>query len=216
MKSIHLTLIALLAISCNTRQTMPHTVQENTSPVLNRYSEMAEKTGKPESTPRGNYFNLVLANDSMFRIQWGNNRIQRETSQSFYLSIARNLRLEWENNDFLALRGGYGTGAWYTIFLPLDSHAKEFTLDNALARDETRNLVVAEQFPGTDTILVVHNLHTKKSQYVLDTLHCESAFYHSCLDTVIVANSRLYYRWSTPHKVAKYPIQTERELSIVI
>jgi hypothetical protein len=179
------------------------------------YPELAERIDKMESTPLNNYFKLTIATDSTCKIEWGNKRIKKETKAVYHFNIARRFGLDWENENFLVLKAGTGTGAWFSLFLPLDSGAQESTIENTLTKDEQRNLVVAEQFPGTDTIMYILNLTTGQTQYIRDDLKCET-FHHLCLDTVMLTKQDLYYKWSTPHKYMDNPKTVERRLEIKI
>jgi hypothetical protein len=189
--------------------------KKDTVDLMRPYPELAEQIDKIQSTPLDNYIKLTIATDSTCKIEWGNKKIKRGTNSDYLFNIARRFRLDWENEKFLVLRAGTGTGAWFSLFLPLDSVTQESTIDNTLTKDEQRNLVVAEQFPGTDTIMYILNLTTGQTQYIRDDKKCE-AFYHLCLDTVMLTKRELYYKWSTPHKYMDNPKTVERRLEIKI
>ncbi|MFN7703748.1 MAG: hypothetical protein ACK5WV_15590 [Chryseotalea sp.] len=219
MKKILLILLTLVTVSCDKGRPSSdkHEVAsiKDTVDLMKSYPELAELIDKPESTPSDNYFKLIIASDSTCRIEWGNGKFKRETNSDFHFNISRRFRLDWENENFLVLRAGTGTGAWFSLFLPLDSVSQELTIDNTLTKDEHRNLVVAEQFPGTDTIMYILNLSTGKTQYIKDDQKCET-FHHLCLDTVMLTKTQLYYKWSTPHKYMDNPKTVERRLEIKI
>jgi hypothetical protein len=179
------------------------------------YPELVERIDRKDSTHLRNYFKLTISTDSTCKIEWGNSKIKRLTDDDYHFHIARRFSLEWENADFLVLRAWTGTGAWFSLVLPLDSLTSESTIGNTLARNEKRNLIVAEQFMGTDTIMYILNLKTKQTQYIIDKAKCET-FYHSCLDTVFFSDKKLYYKWSTPHKFMDNPKTVERNLEVKI
>jgi len=219
MKTTLLILLTSGLISCNTKQvsqdiqdTIPRTEKVD---FMKPYPELVERIDRKDSTKLGNYFKLTIATDSTCKIEWGNSKIKRLTDDDYHFHIARRFSLEWENADFLVLRAWTGTGAWFSLVLPLDSLTSESTIGNTLARNEKRNLIVAEQFMGTDTIMCILNLKTKQTQYIIDKAKCET-FYHSCLDTVFFSDKKLYYKWSTPHKFMDNPKTAERKLEVKI
>jgi len=219
MKRILLILITLGTVSCNVKQAT-HDDHEVTSKkdsvdLMSLYPELAERINKNETTPLNNYFKLTTETDSTCRIEWGNKNIKKKTKVDYNFNIARRFHLDWESDKYLVLKSGTGTGAWFSLFLPLDSSAQESTIENTLTKDEKRNLVVAEQFPGTDTIMYIFNLETKRTQFIMDDKKCET-FYHLCLDTVMLTKTQLYYKWSTPHKYMDNPKTVERRLEIKI
>jgi hypothetical protein len=219
MKKILVILIILATVSCKVKQSSHDDNQAGTTrdtlDLMKPYPELAERINKLESTPLDNYFKLTIATDSTCKIEWGNKVIKRKTNMDYHFSIARRFRLDWENDNLLVLRAGTGTGAWFSLFLPLDSVNQESTIDNTLTKDENRNLVVAEQFPGTDTIMYIQNLTTGQTQFITDDRKCNT-FHHLCLDTVALTKTRLYYKWSTPNKYMDNPKTVERRVEIKI
>lgn len=220
MKTLLLIILTVGLISCNTRQVSQEDTQDTipkTEKVdfMKPYPELVERIDKKDSTALGNYFKLTIATDSTCRIEWGNSKIKRKTKNDYHFHISRRFRLEWENVDFLVLRAGTGSGAWFSLVLPLDSLTDELTIDNTLTQNERQNLIVAEQFPGTDTVMYILNLKTNQTQYITDKAKCET-FYHLCLDTVILSDKKLYYKWSTPHKLVDNPKTVERKLDVKI
>lgn len=211
--------MTLGTVSCNMKQASSDNHQviskKDTFDLMKSYPELVERIDKMESTPLDNYFKLTIATDSTCKIEWGNKKIKRETKIDYHFHTARRFRFDWENENFLVLKAGTGTGAWFSLILPLDSATQESTIDNTLTKDEQRNLVVAEQPPGTDTIMYILNLTTGQTQYIRDDKKCET-FHHLCLDTVVLTKRELYYKWSTPHKYMDNPKTGERRLEIKI
>lgn len=216
---LQLVLLTCLLIACNTKQvsreiqdTIP---QAEKVDFMKPYPELVERIDRKDSTKLNNYFKLVLATDSTCKIEWGNSKVKRVTAGDYHFNIALRFSVEWENKEFLTLRAGTGTGAWFSLILPLDSSARETTIQNTLAQNEKKNLVVAEQFPGTDTIMYIVNLKTNETQYITDKARCE-AFHHNCLDTVALSDKNLYYKWSTPHRFVDNPKTVERKVAVKI
>jgi hypothetical protein len=72
--------------------------------------------------------------------------------------FAERIHEEWNNNDYLILQYGTGTGAWQNLVLPLNKRESVQVFDNALSFDITHNLLAIEQFG--DTVFTVYNLKT--------------------------------------------------------
>jgi hypothetical protein len=223
MKNIlRLLILTICTISCNMRQTS-HADNENLAKVgssqrnfkaetikqvskgkkndqMKLYPELEKRIGITESTPSGNYFKIILVTDSTCKVEWGNRLIKRKSSKDFYFSEATRLYFEWENKNFLVLRAGRGSDAWFDTFLPLDVTSTDFKVENVLTQNKKNNMIVAE-YIGTDTIMFIRNLTNGKTQYVLEDKKCGSSFNHYCLDSIKLTNKGLYYRWILPHKI---------------
>lgn len=221
MRIIFLTFAIISATSCNVKESSKavnetQALKKGTlNNMMSLYPELKERIGKTELTPLRNYYRLILASDSTCRIEWGNAKVNNSTKSDYHFHTARRFRINWENDDFLVLKAGTGSDTWFSLFLPLDSLAEESIIHNTLARNEERSLVVAEQSSGTDTIMFIYNLKSGQTQYIVDKEKCE-AFHHYCLDTVIVKEKEMYYRWVVPHKYMDNPRTIERKLKIRI
>jgi hypothetical protein len=218
MKKILLVLITLGMVSCNVKQATHEdneVSKKDTIDLIKLYPELAERIEKIESTPLGNYFKFTLMTDSSCKIEWGNKRTKKQSSREYYFSEARQLHFDWENEDFLVLRAGRGSDAWFNVFLPLDSVGQDEIIENTLTQDKRRNLVVAE-FLATDTTMVIHNLKSKEFQYVIETDKCSSVFIHYCIDTIAFIDKGLYYKWTLPNKLDDNPKRYERRVRIKI
>jgi hypothetical protein len=187
----------------------------DTVDIMKLFPELAEQVGKPQSTPLGNYYTFTIATDSTCTIEWGNRQINKTSTRVYYFSEAERLKIDWENEDFLVLRGGRGSDAWFNVFLPLDSEGKDEVIENVLTQDKKRNLVVAE-YSSLDTVLIVRNLESKEIQSLVETDKCSSAFPHYCIDTIAFTDKGLYYIWTLPNKLDDHPIKTERTIEIKI
>jgi hypothetical protein len=178
-------------------------------------SDLQKRIEVSEATPSGNYFKIILATDSTCKVEWGNKKLKRISSKDFYFSEARRLYFEWENKSFVALRAGRGSDAWFDAFLPLDNSSSDFTIENVLAENKEKNIIVAE-YIGADTIMFMQNLLTKKIHYVLETSRCGSGFNHYCLDSIKIANGGLFYRWVLPDKLDDNCKATKRRVEVKI
>jgi hypothetical protein len=219
MKKYLLILIILGTVSCNTKQASyhDHELMAKKDPVdlMKAYPELIERINKTESTPTGNYYRLTLFTDSTCRIEWGNKQMKKAGAKEYHFSIARRLHFDWENEDFLVLKAGTGSDSWFNVFLALDHKGQEETIENTLAHDKTRNLVVAESV-SLDTAMVIRNLMSKKMQYVIEADKCSSIFIHYCIDSIAFTDKGLYYKWTLPNKLDDNPKRYERIVRIKI
>jgi hypothetical protein len=164
------------------------------------YPEMQDKLNKTIITKEKNYYKLIPSTDSTCKIEWGNNKLKR-ISEDYHFAFARRMRLEWENKDFVVLRGGAGTGSWFNVILPLDSLAEESGIWNPMAYNKKSNLIAEEG--DADTIVVIRNIKTGKSQPIIDKMNkCESAFNNYCIDSISIQNKEVYIKWVLPHKMS--------------
>jgi hypothetical protein len=177
--------------------------------------ELAERIGKIESTSLDNYYKLILVTDSTCKIEWGNKRIKKQSMRDYYFSEARRLYFDWENEDFLVLKAGRGSDAWFNVFLSLDSVGRDEIIENTLTQDKKRSLVIAE-CSSPDTTMVIHNLKSKELQYIIETDKCSSVFVHYCIDTIAFTDKGLYYKWTLPNKLDDNPKTYERRVRIKI
>ncbi|PIQ22147.1 MAG: hypothetical protein COW65_04850 [Cytophagales bacterium CG18_big_fil_WC_8_21_14_2_50_42_9] len=181
----------LIVTACN------HSIKNITSDSsLSYYPELQERLGKKDITPLKNFFLLNKASDSTCRITWGNNRVTRSGNEEIDIYLARRLHYQWENSQYLILKGGTGSGAWINMVLPFDKSDKVKTFENILCFDAEDNLVASQYY--NDTILVVQNLKTDQKQYiVLEGTPCEAASNLYCIDSVGIKNKELYLKWAT-------------------
>lgn len=181
----------LVVAACN------HPIINNQNdPSLSDYPELQERLGKKEFTPQKNFFILDKATDSTCRITWGNNMVTRTNTEDIDFYLARRLHYQWENSQYLILKGGTGSGAWINMVLPFKKTEKVKTFENMLCFDAVDNLVATQYY--NDTILVVQNLKTDQKQYiVLSDTPCEAASNLYCIDSVGLKNKELYLKWAT-------------------
>lgn len=113
--------------------------------------------------------------------------------------MANRLYTEWENSDYVILKGGTGSGAWINIVLPFERFEKVKMFDNMLYFDPESN-IVAYQYFSIDTVLVVESLKTEQKQFiVLSDTRCGAASNLYCMDSVIINDNELYFKWATPY-----------------
>ena len=163
---------------------------------LSDYPELLGKLGKKDITPKSNFFLLEQSSDSTCKITWGNNTIARSGQEEIDFNLARRLHYQWENTEYLILKGGTGSGAWLNFVLPFSKSEKVKTFNNLLCFDPEDNLVASQYF--NDTVLVVQNLKTDQKQYiVLKDTPCEAASNLYCIDSIGIKNKELYLKWAT-------------------
>ena len=150
----------------------------------------------------GNFWSLVQSTDSTCRIEWGNGIVDRKGLDNFPFCVARHFRSVLFNENYIVLKSHWGSGAWFEIYLPLDSSKKELLIDNPVARDWESNLVAYEGF--NDTILFVKNLINEVSIPILEReFKCDSPIWHYCIDSVSFQNEMLVYQISLTDKKGK-------------
>jgi hypothetical protein len=178
--------------------------------------EVLKLLDKQNITPKGNYYNLKLSSDSTFVIEWSNGNEKRVTEMDFPLSpLIERFHLGWENDKFIALRAWTGSDWWFDLFLPLGSDSSEFSIGNVLTFDKNQNLVVNE-YASADTIMAIHNLVSKTTQFIIEKNRCESALTHYCIDSIAFTKNGLYYRWTLPHKLDDHKKYFERKVVVKI
>jgi len=188
---------------------------KDTIKLIVSYPELLERIDKQNSTPRGNYYKLIISSDSTCRIEWGNVDKPRVTDGDFHYHIARRFNLVWENDKFIVLRARTGSDWWIDLFLPIGNDPSEFVIENCLTFDKKRNLVVSE-YPSPDTVMEIHNLTNKNRQFILERNECGSAIIHYCIDSIAFTEKGLYYKWTTPHTFDDNKKYFERRVAVKI
>lgn len=213
MKLQFLLLVTILLASCRPKDTQSG---EGAAAIklIDSYPELTDRINKTENTPGGNFFRLVLSSDSTCKVEWGNTSKTR-TSSDLHFHIARKLEFVLENKDFLVLEAGTGSDTWFDLILPLSYDSTEFSIQNPLAFNTGGTEVVCE-YPSADTVMVIENLLTRNIQFVLEKEKCSSFFVHYCVDTVVLTNKELYYKWAVPNTEDKSPKYFERRVKIRI
>jgi hypothetical protein len=174
--------------------------EKNAKDKFSPYPEMQDKLNKTIITKERNYYKLIPSTDSTCKIEWGNTKLKR-ISEDFDFYFARRLSLNWENKDFLVLEGGSGSDTWFNLILPLDTLSGISDVWNPMAYNKERNLIAIEGY--ADTILVIRNIKTGKSQPIIDGINkCESVFNHYCIDSISIQNKEVYIKWIIPHKMS--------------
>ncbi|RDC64322.1 hypothetical protein [Adhaeribacter pallidiroseus] len=169
-------------------------IRRNSS--LSDYPELVERLGKKEFTPQNNFFLLNKASNSTCKITWGNSSGIRSSKEKIDFYLARRLYFQWENSQYLILKGGTGSGVWINLVLPFDKLEKVKTFDNMLCFDAENNLVASQYY--NDTVLVVQNLKSDQKQYIiLEDTPCGAASNLYCIDSVGIRNKELYLKWTT-------------------
>ncbi len=147
------------------------------------------------TTKGHNFYMLTKGSDSTFNIHWGNDKIKRMYSEPQNLMIIDRLEVQWENKDYLILNYFIGSNVWINLVFPLNNKEKVQVFGNGLAFDQKFDLLVTEEIG--DTAMAVHNLKTRRTQYIIEKEHrCESSINAACIDSIRVTDKLLYYRWN--------------------
>ncbi|HRG02347.1 MAG TPA: hypothetical protein PKZ75_14610 [Bacteroidia bacterium] len=158
---------------------------------LDLYPEMKEMLNGQLFDASGNSWTIIPFTDSTCKIEWGTEKFTRKTETDFHFHIARHFHSVWDNLKFKSIRAHTGSDSWFEIYLPLDSNKSEIIIDNPLARDREKSLIVSEGWG--DTIVFITNLITREKKGIVEKeFKCESAFWHYCIDSVSLKNSELY------------------------
>jgi len=169
------------------------------------YPEIKELLNVTNVDPEGSSWTIVTDDDSTCKINWSTIKSETKGKLDFPFSIARHFTPSWSNSKFLVLRSHSGTGAWFDLFLPLDSARQEFVIYNPIAKDQANNYVLAQGI--ADTIFNIHNLCNGMTIEVLEKEYkCESASWSYCIDSVSVYDWHYYYRLK-PNATSKKPIE---------
>jgi hypothetical protein len=212
MKLLHYIFLLCLFVSCSSEERKPEVTSDNRELVpypekyakdkFSPYPEMAGILDSINSTPNGGFYKLIPYTDSTCKIEWGNTKVKRVSKDDYHFHAARRFSLEWENKDFIVLESWTGSDSRFNVILPLDSLSKESEIWNPIAFNKRKNLIAQEGYGFSDTIVILQNIKTGKSQPIIDKMNkCESAFNHYCIDSISIQNKEVYIKWVLPHKM---------------
>jgi hypothetical protein len=214
-------ILSLYSCSSDTQETSSlkekETISDSVKSVKDTFSiypEMRNILNEKNSTPENNYYKLIPTTDSTCKIEWGNTKLKR-ISEDYHFHFVREIRLDWENTDFMVLKGSSEMDSWFNVILPLDSQSKVSDIWNPMAYNKFYNLIVEEGHG--DTIVIVRNIKTGKSQTEIDSENsCQSPFNHYCIDSISILNKELYIKWAFPKKesgiMMEYEIRTKLKI----
>ena len=200
-----------------------HQVIDTPLSYIDNYPPLREELNKKNFTKKGNYYMLIPFSDSAVKIAWGNDTLKRVYGNPLdFFSAYKLYGVKWENEYYLILLQGQGSGAWANIVLPINSSEKPEVIYNGLCFDTANNLMVSQEIPwsdplSNDTILVVKNLRTHQNQFIIEKeKHCESANYLYCIDSISIHEKLLYYQWVTPNFRDENKKSVERRVRVKI
>ena len=151
-------------------------------------------------TKNGNFIKYHKMNDFV-TLEYGNNSFHKILDIQFPCQTADSWipHLEWDNNDFLALKYGCGSPCSGVWMLPLDTANQVRNIMYVMAYDSKTNLI-AYLDNATYLFLIVENLKTcqrKKIEFPFKTDHEEFIGYW--IDEVSINGNKLYYKYSDPN-----------------
>lgn len=212
-------LIILVLLACSSGQQNKPNVDTAAHPsaMLNsdQFSLIQQALDKKEMNENGSYYMLTRKSDSTVQVIWGNDTLMREYSKPLELMFAERIHKEWNNNDYLILQYGTGSGTWQNLALPLNSKDSVQVFENALSFDTAHNILAIEQLG--DTVFTVHNLKTQQKQFIIESARpCDAAQNSACIDTLSIINKELYYKWLTPNKYSDKKSSLEKRVRLSI
>ena len=169
---------------------------------LDIYPEMKGILNGQSFDAEGNSWTIIPYTDSTCKIEWTTEKFDRKTNSDFHFHIARHFESVWDNLKFKSIRTHTGSDSWFEIYLPLDTNKSEIIIENPLARDRGKSLIVSEGLG--DTLVFITNLVTKERKAILEKeFKCESTFWHYCIDSISINNSELYLSLKSVDKKTK-------------
>jgi hypothetical protein len=150
----------------------------------------------------GEYVHVRQVNEKEYKFEWGKNGIQNISELSFDSSEIHHYMLATESKDFVVIRNDNDSGIRRSIILPLSMKSREIIYENAICIDLVSQTIICEH-PSQDTVLIIENFINKKKMVLGNNLlPCESGFAHDCLDSLILYQNKLSFKWITPQKLA--------------
>ena len=181
-------ILFFFTISCN------NSTQSDPIKAASRFSKEYLDCLRIIETPRSKIINFKLINDSCYFIQWGNRTNLKTLKDTFIMNNheAWIPRLITESQDYLVMRSSCGNPCWIGYFLPLDNSIEPTIINEYLGFDLENDLVA---YPEEDSNAIeILNIKTKQKE-----LHvirgCNSAFIGYCIDSLVIRNKTLIYRY---------------------
>lgn len=168
-----------------------------------------------KTSPNGNFILYHVTNNSAF-IEYGNKSFHRLLPEKYDCDIAdsRIPHFEWDNHNFIVLRYGCGSPCWGILILPLDSEKPVRNIMFEMAFDSLNNLVGYLDCENYNS-LIIENLKTNQASRIdfpFKTDHGEFIGYW--IDSIVIKDQKLYYRYSDPNDDNKEKIHTKVEIDI--
>ncbi len=160
---------------------------------------------KDSTLTNGAFVNYQIA-DGLVTVQWGNQTFSRQLKEEFYCDGPPNA-IPWidrSSNKYIVMRRGCGSPCWYFYVLPL---AKEQSITNGMF-DLDMDLEKEQIVYIDNHSLTIEQLSTHRKQTVIPKIDCKAVFLGFCVDSIQLANNKLYIEWvdwknNEKHKVVQ-------------
>lgn len=215
MKVFRVLILAILLTGCTENRKTSGNQSRKT--IDKKYKKLVEQMNKVQSTPNGSYFKFIPTADEEFKIEWGNANFKNETKTVYKFFTNFDLYFAWENKDFIVLRTDIiPRQGWLYYFLPLVPDKIETELENPVAYNADKNIVISLGFK-TDTVLLINNIVTQQVQPVIESERCwNPVFFQRCIDSVTVTDEFLYYKFQKEKEKSETNKKFERKIELRI
>ena len=182
-----------------------------------------QSLNKKHLTQNGNYYIFLRCSDTTFKITWGNDTIRRTYDRPLTFVVVDRLWVKWENQDYIILDYGIGSGVWENIILPLNNKEQAQAFYNGLCFDKDNNLFTIAGRPWSeigpvyynDTVLTLKNLKSQQLQFAVEKEKHNTDILLS-IDSVRIKDKLLYYEWATPSRYDDNKRVVARRIQVTI
>lgn len=151
------------------------------------YKDFASPTGA---------FAKYLKKDGMIKIEWGNNQFKRVLKNTFDCNGRPNA-IPWVDKvstRHIIMRYSCGSPCWGIFALPLTQKDSVTEIMSDLDIDLVNDQIVYVDNKDYGS-LTIENLNTHSKQNVKPKIDCKAAFLGFCIDSIHLANNKLYVAW---------------------
>jgi hypothetical protein len=96
--------------------------------LLDKYPDLKEKIGLIQKTPNGNYFKLLISSDSTCKIEWGNEKIKKQSTLDFHFRLADRILYKSEDGWLVLKSDTTVKDDCFEIICPIEGKEDELIL----------------------------------------------------------------------------------------